>query len=269
VIERDFPQVLLMRSDANLGFARACNRAADLVDSDYILFLNPDAAIAPGCVDALLDLAERRRGGGLYGGRALDARGEFDPRSCWGRPTLWSMFCFATGLSSAFPKSERFNPEGIGGWRRDTEREVDVISGCLLLVRRDVWTQLGGFDERFFMYGEDVDLGVRAYRIGCRPAITPRAVVQHEVGGSSLAADKELMLFRGKASLVRTLWTGPSQRLAVGLLLAGVGLRALAGGWAGRLLPANGGVERTQAGIWAQLWRRRAEWRRGWVAGAA
>ena len=266
VVERDFPQVVLVRSDANLGFARACNRAAAQVDSEYLLFLNPDAVIAPGCVDALLDLARRRRDGGLYGGRALDAQGEFDPKSCWGRPTLWSLLCFATGLSSAFPASERLNPEGIGGWRRDTEREVDVISGCLLLARRDVWTRLGGFDERFFMYGEDVDLAVRAHRLGCRPAITPRAVVQHEVGASSSdALDKHVMLYRGKASLVRKLWTGPAERLAVGLLVAGVGLRALSGRWAARVLPGQGGRGRTESGTWAQLWKRRGEWRQGWA----
>jgi GT2 family glycosyltransferase len=266
VVEREFPEMLLVRSDANLGFARACNRAAAQVDAEHLLFLNPDAILEPGCVDALLDLARRRPEGGLYGGRALGADGHFDPKSCWGRPTLWSLGCFATGLSSAFPASERFNPEGIGGWQRDTEREVDAISGCLLLVERDVWQRLGGFDEDFFMYGEDIDLAVRAHEIGCRPAITPQAVVQHEVGASSGALDKHLMLYRGKASLVRKLWSGPSQRLAVGLLVGGVGLRAMAGRWAGRLLPGRGGSDRTEAGIWAQLWRRRGEWRLGWDA---
>jgi GT2 family glycosyltransferase len=266
VVTRAFPTVRVIRSEENLGFARGCNLAASKVDSQHLLLLNPDAVMADGCVDALLELASRRPRAGLYGGRALDRHGNFDPKSCWGRPTLWSLFCFATGLSSAFASSRWLNPEGIGGWRRDDEREVDIVSGCLLLVQHDVWERLGGFDERFFMYGEDADLAIRAGSLGARPAITPRAVVQHEVGASSGALDKHLLLYRGKATLVRKLWTGPARQLALGLLLAGVALRSTLATAARRLLRRDGDAGTTPE-VWGQLWTRRRDWVEGWFGG--
>jgi GT2 family glycosyltransferase len=264
VTER-FPSVDVVRSDENVGFSRGCNRGAERFDSRYVLLLNPDTVLQPGCLDALVEVAARRPGGGLYGGRAMGPDGEFDPKSCWARPTLWSLFCFASGLSSLRPDSPRWNPEGIGGWARDTEREVDVISGSLLLARRDLWTTVGGLDEDYFMYGEDADLGVRARRLGYHPVITPAAGYVHHVGRSSAPVDKQLLLYRGKATLIRKLWSGPSRWLAMVLLLTGVALRAVGSSAARRLLPTGGRRrERTSPSTWLALWRRRDEWREGW-----
>ena len=212
LVEQQWPQVHLIRSSVNVGFARACNQAAAATSTQFVLLLNPDAVMFPGCVAALLDLARRRPWGGLFGGRAYTAAGDVDPMSCWGRPTLWSSFCFATGLSTAFANSERFNPEGIGSWPRDTERPVDIVSGVLLLADRGAWERLGGFDERFFMYGEDFDLGIRAIAAGYEPVITPDAGIRHVGGASSAAVQMEILLFRGKVSLVRKLWNGPQLR---------------------------------------------------------
>ena len=77
-------------------------------------------------------------------------------------------FCFSTLLSTVFKGSRVFDPESLGGWQRDTVREVDIVTGCLLLAPREVWDELGGFDERFFMYGEDGDLALRAAGLGLR-----------------------------------------------------------------------------------------------------
>lgn len=265
LVEQRWPQVRLIRSPDNLGFARACNRAAATSSSRFVLLLNPDAVMLPGCLAALLDLARRRPGGGLYGGRVYTDEGDVDPMSCWGRPTLWSTFCFATGLSTAFASSERLNPEGIGSWPRDVERPVDIVSGCLLLADRAVWERLGGFDERFFMYGEDFDLGIRAGAAGFEPVITPDAGITHVGGASSAAVHMEILLYRGKVSLVRKLWTGRERTLAEGMLLAGVALRGQMAGVVGRLRRARGG-QRTAPGTWTELWERRAEWREGWPA---
>ncbi len=260
LVEQRWPQVRLIRSPDNLGFARACNRAAATSTSRYVLLLNPDAVMLPGCLAALLDLARRRPAGGLYGGRVFTSDGEVDPMSCWGRPTIWSTFCFATGLSTAFASSERFNPEGIGAWRRDVERSVDIVSGCLLFADRAAWERLGGFDERFFMYGEDFDLGIRAVAAGYEPVITPDAGITHVGGASSAAVQMEVLLYRGKVSLVRKLWSGRERKLAEGLLLGGVALRARLAGLVARVR----GSGRTTPSTWTALWQRRAEWRDGW-----
>ncbi|HEY5155961.1 MAG TPA: glycosyltransferase [Acidimicrobiales bacterium] len=265
LVARLWPAVTLVRSTENLGFARACNRAAATTGARFVLLVNPDATLEPGCLDALLDLANRHPEGGLYGGRTVRPDGTFDPRSCWGRPSVWSLFCFATGLSTVLAGSERFNPEAIGSWARDRERSVDVVSGCLLLARRDLWKRLGGFDEAFFMYGEDTDLGVRAAELGFSPMITPAAQMVHKVGGSSPDGSKELLLFRGKAALVCALWSGPTRSVARGLLLAGIWVRARLGPALRGVLRGTGGTDH-QVGqeVWPMLWARRQEWSRGW-----
>jgi N-acetylglucosaminyl-diphospho-decaprenol L-rhamnosyltransferase len=158
LVEADFPSVQVVRSEVNVGFARGCNLAAAHARTEFILLLNPDTIVQPGCIEALVAVARRRPEAGIYGGRTLRPNGDLDPMSCWGRPTIWSLVCFATGLSAAFPQSKRFNREGLGRWARDTERQVDIVCGCLLMARREVWEALGGFDEEFFMYRGKVTL---------------------------------------------------------------------------------------------------------------
>jgi len=229
---------------ANLGFARAVNLAAVHARGRYLLLLNPDALVVDAAVDRLVEFADRRPGHGLYGGRTVDGVGRLDPRSCWGLPTLWSTLCFAVGLSSLCKRHPLFDPESLGRWERDSVQTVDVVTGCLCLVPSDTWRALGGFDEQFFVYGEDVDLAVRARSVGFRPLLCPDATVVHEVGrASATRADKLLLLHRGKVSLFRKHWTPRRARLGVALLRTGVVVRgALAGG------------------SWRELHRRRHDW---------
>src|SRR4029078_10050453 len=91
--------------------------------------------------------------------------------------TLWSLTSKAAGLSSLFRRSTLFNPEGYGGWLRDSERGGDIVTGCLLLIRREFWKDLGGFDPSYVMYGEEADLCLRARAKGARPMITPEAQI--------------------------------------------------------------------------------------------
>jgi GT2 family glycosyltransferase len=207
MVRSEFPGVRLVASEENLGFALGCNRAAEEARGEYILLLNPDTVVHEGAVENLVAFARAHPEHGLYGGRTLDPDGSVNPGSCWGAPTLWSLFCFATLLTSAFKRTRLFDPESLGGWKRDTVREVDIVTGCLLLAPRTLWEELGGFDTRFFMYGEDADLSLRAAALGYRPAITPDAVVTHEIGvSSSTREDKLMLLFRGKATLLRKHW---------------------------------------------------------------
>ncbi|MGH3011594.1 MAG: glycosyltransferase family 2 protein [Gaiellaceae bacterium] len=254
MVRSEFPDVRLIASDENLGFALGCNRAAEEAQGEYLLLLNPDTVVHSGAVENLLAFARAYPEHGLYGGRTLDPDGSVNPGSCWGAPTLWSLFCFATLLSSAFKRTRLFDPESLGGWKRDTVREVDIVTGCLLLAPRTLWQELGGFDTRFFMYGEDADLSLRAKALGYRPAITPDAVVTHEIGvSSSTREDKLMLLFRGKATLLRKHWHGLRLRLGLLFLTAGLGLRSL-------LSRARG----PQPSPWTQVWRNRDDWLPGY-----
>ena len=99
---------------------------------------------------------------GIWGGRTLVADGSLNPMSVFGDQTLWSLFCRASGLASPSAAARVFNPEDYGGWARDSERAVDVVQGSFLLITRELWEALGGFDPSFVMYGEEADLCRRA-----------------------------------------------------------------------------------------------------------
>ena len=249
------PWVELIELRDNIGFARAVNLAAARATTDHLLLLNPDVVVDSDIVHPLVDFAARHPEGGLWGGRTLEPSGSVDPRSCWGLPTPWSIACFAFGLSTLLKRNRFFDPESLGRWDRDTEREVGMVSGCLLLVRRDLWQQLGGFDERYFVYGEDADLAFRARALGWRPAITPRATIVHYVGASSPTARKRELVMRAKATLVRTHLPLPT--LHVGLLVIGTTLRALANPIVGMLRPAR------RDRSWAPLARQPRTWTGG------
>jgi len=257
-----FPQVELIRSAENLGFARANNLAAAAAQTEWLLLLNPDTECHPGAVDALLAFGRQNPDGGIYGGRTLFRDGSLNIASCWGRITLWSTFCSAFGLTAAFPASRLFNPEALCGWGRDTVRRVDIIVGCFLLIRRDVWDRLGGFDLRYFMYGEDADLCIRAARLGFQPMITPDAVLMHIIGASSQTRpDKQLLLVKGRLTLIRDHWPAWQVPLGIALMWLRVGLRY--GASAVLALSGRSGA-RQRRDMWAKVWAQRADWLRGY-----
>ncbi|ANY19426.1 N-acetylglucosaminyl-diphospho-decaprenol L-rhamnosyltransferase [Tsuneonella dongtanensis] len=257
-IKARFPNVELMESHENLGFASANNRAAQRARSPYLLLLNPDTETHPGAVEAAWRFAQANPSAGIVGGRTLFADGSLNPASCFSTITPWSLFCSAIGLSRLFPGSPVFNPEGLGGWKRDRERRVDVISGCFMLVRTEDWRRLGGFDESFFMYGEDHDLCLRAAALGFSPMITPRAEIVHLVGAASpRRVDKLKQLHRARATIVRRHWPSGRKWLGIALMRLWVATRL-----AGSVVLAPFG--RGQIATWREMWKTREEWLKGY-----
>jgi N-acetylglucosaminyl-diphospho-decaprenol L-rhamnosyltransferase len=253
-LELEFPGVTVFRSGDNLGFARAVNLGARASSAEYLLLLNPDTVVLPGALAALLAFAREHPEHGVYGGRTLREDGELDPSSCWGAPTLWSLTCFALGLSTAFAGSPVFDPESLGRWQRDTVREVPVVTGCLLLVSRVDFFSIGGMDERFFLYGEDAEFSLRAARAGMRPVIVPEAAIVHAVGASTGARGRKMtMVLAGKVTLLRSAWSPLRARIGVGVLTAGVLLRA-----------GLETVTRRRDRMWAHAWQHRDEWLPGY-----
>ncbi|PQO22986.1 glycosyltransferase family 2 protein [Rhodobacteraceae bacterium WD3A24] len=262
VIAREHPQVRLLAEHENHGFARANNIAALVARGDYLLLLNPDTVVLDGAVDRLLAFARARPAARIWGGRTVFADGRLNPSSCWHRMTLWNLFCRAAGLTAVAPGSALFNSEAYGGWDRCGEREVDIVSGCLLMIARADWEMLGGFDERFTMYGEEADLCLRARGCGLRPRVTGAAEIIHHGGASeTVRADKIVRLFRTKRALIglhMPRWQRPAARL---LFDAWPLSRVLVHGLRARLTGRAG--HREAAAMWRDVWARRAEWRAG------
>lgn len=257
-IAAEFPAVRLVRSQENLGFAQGNNVAAGHATGEYLLLLNPDTVVLDGAIDRLLAFALGNPASGIWGGRTVYADGSLNPASCWGRQTLWSTFCLASGLCSVFRESRWFNPEGYGGWDRGTVRAVDIVSGCFFMIRRDFWHQLGGFRRQYFMYGEEADLCLRAWREGARPAVTPEAVIVHYGGASErVRADKMVRLLKAKCQLIRDHW--PASMRALGLVFLGSWPLSRWLVWS-CLRPFVGQRATEAAGCWRQVWSSRAQW---------
>lgn len=224
-ISRCFPQVYLLAQTRNLGFARANNLAARRARGRFLLLLNPDAVALPAAFAEIIDFANLWPHAMIWGGRVIDADGSSKPRSCARRPSLWSVIAQATGLSALWPDVPFFNSEAMPGWDRDGMRHVDIVIGCFLLIRREDWHRLGGFDPAYFMYGEDVDLCLRAARLGARPAITPRAMIMHEEGASQPRGPREVQLLAARIRYLRQHLPRFHQAPAVWAIRLGVILR--------------------------------------------
>jgi GT2 family glycosyltransferase len=262
-IRTNFPNINLIVSTENLGFARANNVAAMHARGRRILLLNPDTVILDHAIDRLHEFAVANPDCRIWGGRTVFADGKLNPGSCWGQATLWSTFCYAMGLTKLFKNNEFFNPEGYGAWKRDTVRAVAIVTGCFLLIDHELWQRLDGFDPEFFMYGEEADLCQRARKLGARPTITPTATIIHHGRASEPdQAEQRIKVFAGRITLMRRHHTGLTIVVGRTFYLMLPLLRLLVYGTAGALL---GRADfRHTAQNWRHVWQSRQRWINGW-----
>jgi GT2 family glycosyltransferase len=263
-IAEAFPEIRLIASPENLGFARGNNVAAREARGRYLLLLNPDTVVLDGAIDRLVAFAGRVPSAGIWGGRTLYGDRSLNPTNVFADQTLWSVFCRTSGLALMFRRSERFNPEDYGAWDRSTEREVGLVSGAFFLIERGLWNRLGGFDLTFVMYGEEADLCRRARAFGARPRMTPEASIVHYVGASSSRrSDKDALVLKAKVTLARRHLPAWQRPIAVFLLRMWPLSRRLGGALAARLTGSAAAAE--AARHWGAVWAARAEWQDGFT----
>jgi GT2 family glycosyltransferase len=257
-IAAEFPNVRLVRLKKNVGWGRAVNRVAGECDSPYLLLLNPDTRPGGNVVGHLVGFARSRPGHGIYTGRTLTIDGVDDGHACLGLPTLWSFVCFATGLSTVLKRQPWANPEGLPEYDRRSIREVPAVSGCFMLVERTLFHALEGFDPRYFLYSEDIDLSLRARQLGARPIVFPDASIVHIGGASSTSDGQRVRILRGKMTYAHRHWGGGRAKAAGALLTAGVLLRCVA---SLAIRP-----DRSRGVGWRAVWRQRRTWVAGYPA---
>src|SRR4051794_6894515 len=156
--------VKVVRNAENRGFAAGCNQGAAGSQADFLLFLNPDTRLTEGSLErpARYLLAPEHAAIGIVGIQLLDAAGNI-ARNTARMPTAWSMTGSSIGLDRVMPSV--FRSHFVTEWPHDETRIVDQVMGAFFFVRRGVFEALGGFDERFFVYYEDMDFAMRAHRL--------------------------------------------------------------------------------------------------------
>lgn len=161
-----FPLVRFIANEKNVGFGKACNQGLAVAKGKYILFLNPDTIVPEDCFEQSVDFMETHPDAGALGIRMLDGTGKFLKESKRAFPSPQTSFYKLTGLAKLFPESKIFGRYHLGFLNEHQNHVIDVLAGAYMLVRKEVLDKIGGFDEVFFMYGEDVDLSYRIQKAG-------------------------------------------------------------------------------------------------------
>jgi len=202
----DLPLIVIRNAD-NHGFGAACNQGAREGDGDLVLFLNPDTRVYPDTLDDTVEFMTdpRNARAGICGGRVINDEGE-EEFSCCRFPTLWMWAAKMVGLPVLFPgwiPTQRFESDEL-----EESGFVDQVIGAYFMIHRPLYESLGGFDERFFVYLEDVDLAYRAAQAG-RPCYFLRDVpVLHtgRVSSSQVLGKRLFYLLRGRTEFARKHW---------------------------------------------------------------
>ena len=153
-----FPTVKLIQNNDNLGFSKGNNIAVAQAKGKYICILNPDTVVAEDTFIKILAFAQRQKKLGIVGCKLIDGAGNFLPESKRGVPTPWVAFTKIAGMYKLFPKSKLFGQYYAGHLDENQTGKVDILVGAFMLMKRDLFLEVGGFDEDCFMYSDDIDL---------------------------------------------------------------------------------------------------------------
>jgi GT2 family glycosyltransferase len=262
MIAREFPSVRYVQSDCNLGFARANNLGFQHSSGRNLLFLNPDTEVIASAIEGLAHILEKKPRAGIVGPKLLNSDGSVQTSCIRSFPSLISEVLDAELLHQRFPHSRLWGTRALFA-RENTPVAVDAVSGACLMIRRQVFEQIGLFTTSYFMYAEDVDLCLKARQAGWINLFVPNATVTHHGGQSSRSQDdghfadivlreSRLRFFRNRRGALYA----ASYRVAT-MTVALVRLGMLATWW------TFAGPERGSAALSIRKWLRILRWALG------
>jgi hypothetical protein len=185
MVEDEFPQVALIRLPVNVGFAAGCNRGIERAAGDFVLLLNPDTELAQDAFSPMVAYCRENPSVGILGPRLLNSDGSLQ-LSCRHFPShMTSLFNRQSILTRLFPKNRFSRRYLMTDWAHDRIEQVDWLAGACVMLRRDMLERIGGMDEGYFMYIEDVDLCYRAHQAGYDVVYFPQVAVTHHIGKST------------------------------------------------------------------------------------
>ena len=184
-IREKFPQITLIVNQTNLGFSKANNAALKIAKGKFILLINPDTIVSEDTITKMIEFLNEHPDAGLAGCKILNPDGSLQLACRRSFPGPWTSFCKVTGLSTLFPKSKLFAKYNLTYLDENSTYEVDAISGSFMMMKREAYEKVGGFDEQFFMYGEDLDLCYRIQKNGYKVYYYPGTQIIHYKGEST------------------------------------------------------------------------------------
>ncbi len=225
-LQPKFPWVIFVANQQNTGYAKANNQGWRLAKGEYVLFLNPDTILSEDTFSKSLQVLKEQPRTGAVGVRMIDGRGRFLPESKRGFPTAAASFYKLSGLIRLFPHSKTIAQYYLGHLPEKENNEIDVLSGAYMMVRKKILERTNGFDETFFMYGEDVDLSYRIQQEGYTNYYLANCTIIHFKGESTRKDIKYVRLFYNAMNIFVKKHYGQSLWFVI-LLQVAIGFRGV------------------------------------------
>ncbi len=202
MVEEKFPEVKLIINHDNRGFSKANNQAIRLAEGDYVLLLNPDTVVEEDTFEKIIKFMDSHPEAGGLGVKMVDGKGKFLPESKRGLPTPEVAFYKIFGLSKLFPKSKIFGQYHLTYLSPDKIHQVEVLSGAFMMIRKPLLDKIGGLDESYFMYGEDIDLSYRITKEGFKNYYFADTRIIHYKGESTKKSSINYVLVFYQAMII-------------------------------------------------------------------
>jgi len=223
-----FPSVKFIANTTNAGFAKANNKALNLCSGRWVLFLNPDTILPEDCLVKCIFFMEAKDQAGGLGIRMINGTGRFLPESKRSFPSPLTAFYKSVGLSWLFPASKVFSKYSLVYLDQHKNHEVDVLAGAFLMARRKLLVELKGFDEDFFMYGEDIDLSYRIQKSGFKNFYFSESTIIHFKGESTRKGSLNYvkMFYSAMSIFVKKHYSGTSASIFTFFIQVAIWLKA-------------------------------------------
>ncbi len=236
-LKQYFPKVNWLINSENIGFAKANNQAMVLCKGEYILFLNPDTMLPENIFKQGLQYLSEHRKVGAIGVHMMNLSGHFLPESKRAFPSLWASFTKLSGLWRIFPASSFLNHYALGEMGKTGIHAIEVLAGAFMMVRATLVKSLGGFDEQFFMYGEDIDLSKRITDAGYGIHYLGSLKIIHCKGASSpYTQHRDYYFYHSMQLFVRKYQSRYGGAIGLILLMPAIRITAVLSGWKNKLI---------------------------------
>ena len=232
MVKHDFPDIHVIANADNVGFSKANNQAIRKAQGEYILVLNPDTVIQEDTLKVCYKYMENHPLVGALGVKMIDGSGNFLPESKRALPGAWNSFTKLSGLASIFPNSSVFNGYALGHLDPNQQHAIEVLCGAFMFIRKTTIDKVGMLDERFFMYGEDIDWSKRIIEGGYEIHYIPDTTIIHYKGESTKKASWSYVktFYNAMILYVEKHYTGRQGRLFAQFLKFAIHARAVISG---------------------------------------